>query len=96
MPIDTAEVKRIAGLARLDLDGEAVERLGNQLQACLDYVSMLEELDVEAIPPTSQPVPQEPHLRDDEPRPSVTRQEALSNAPDPAAGHFGVPRVLPG
>ena len=94
MAIDNAEVRRIAGLANLELDDATLETFRLQLQSILDYVSMLEELDVRAIEATSASLVDEQRLRDDEELPQLSDDEALANAPDAAAGHFRVPRVL--
>jgi aspartyl-tRNA(Asn)/glutamyl-tRNA(Gln) amidotransferase subunit C len=94
MPIDADEVLRIARLAHLDLDAETALRLAGQLQAILDYVAVLETLDVREVPPTTSASEKRPPLRADEPAPSLTAQAALANAPDAAAGLFRVPRVL--
>ena len=94
MPIDRAEVRRIARLAQLDLDEAAVTRLGGQLQSVLDYVTQLETLDVSGVEPTSHARLDARSPRFDRAVPGLTQEEALENAPDPAAGHFRVPRVL--
>ena len=46
MAIDSAEVRRIARLAHLDLDEATIEAFTDQLQSILDYVAVLEELDL--------------------------------------------------
>ena len=94
MAIDNAEVRRIAGLAKLELDEATCDTFRLQLQSILDYVSVLGEIDVHAIEATCAGLPGEQRLREDEPRPQLTDEEALANAPDAAAGHFRVPRVL--
>ena len=95
MPIDSGEVRRIAALARLDLDDETVETFRHQLQAILDHVAMLDSLGVDRIPPTSHARAESTPLRADEVQPSLTESEALRNAPDAAAGQFRVPKVIP-
>jgi aspartyl-tRNA(Asn)/glutamyl-tRNA(Gln) amidotransferase subunit C len=94
VPIDSREVRRIAALAQLELDDETVERFRHQLEAILDHVAMLDSLGVDRIPPTSHARAEATPLRADEVRASLTDQEALGNAPDAAAGHFRVPRVI--
>jgi aspartyl-tRNA(Asn)/glutamyl-tRNA(Gln) amidotransferase subunit C len=94
--IDTKEVLRIAALARLDLDAGSVDTFRHQLKQILDYVAVLGELDVDGVPPTTHPLGRGGALRPDEARPCLEADEALANAPDPANGHFRVPRVLRG
>ncbi|HKQ62338.1 MAG TPA: Asp-tRNA(Asn)/Glu-tRNA(Gln) amidotransferase subunit GatC [Candidatus Polarisedimenticolaceae bacterium] len=93
MSIDRAEVLQIARLAQLELDAASVEAMQRQLGQILDYVGMLAELEgaADAVPVT---VPGEPGPRADQPLPGATQTAALANAPDAAAGHFRVPRVL--
>ncbi len=94
MAIDHAEVRRIARLAHLELDADAVATLARELQSILDHVARLDELDLESVPSTaSMPHDRRP-LREDTERASLSNDDALRNAPDHAAGHFRVPRVL--
>jgi len=89
-----AEVERIAQLARLALTEEEVTRLGRELGAILEWVRQLEELDVSAVDPTAHAVPLAAPLREDAPRPGLTRDDALANAPERLAGQVVVPRVV--
>jgi aspartyl-tRNA(Asn)/glutamyl-tRNA(Gln) amidotransferase subunit C len=93
MEISRDEVLHVARLARLALTEEEVERFRVQLSAILEAVGKVSELDLEGIPPTSHPLDLVNVFADDEPVPSLTRDEALSNAPDPEDGFFGVPPV---
>ena len=97
--IDRDEVLKIAGLARLSFDPEALDQFAGQFRRILDYIEKLKEVDVEGIEPTSHvslPADSGTHaLREDRVRPSLSAAEALSNAPDPGCGQFRVPRVIP-
>jgi aspartyl-tRNA(Asn)/glutamyl-tRNA(Gln) amidotransferase subunit C len=94
MPLTLKEVEHIANLARLELTDEEKARYREQLSAILDYVAQLRELDTTGIPPTSSVLPPRSALREDEPRPGLTLDELLRNAPDVEAGQFRVPPVL--
>ena len=94
MPIDAEQVKHIARLARLNLDDVTVERLRHELQTILEHVALLDEVDVDSIPPAVNPLAREPRLREDQVAPGAGTEQALRNAPDSGAGHFRVPRVL--
>jgi aspartyl-tRNA(Asn)/glutamyl-tRNA(Gln) amidotransferase subunit C len=96
VPIDKEQVSHIASLAHLDLDPDDVERFRHQLQAILDHMEVLAELDVGEVVPTAHPLGRGQALRPDEATPSLPREEALANAPDAAVGQFRVPRVLKG
>jgi aspartyl-tRNA(Asn)/glutamyl-tRNA(Gln) amidotransferase subunit C len=94
MPLTLKEVEHIADLARLELTDEEKARYREQLSAILDYVAQLRELDTTGIPPTSSVLPPRSALREDEPRPGLSLEELLRNAPDAEAGQFRVPPVL--
>jgi len=87
------DVLHVARLARLELSDEEVERFGGQLSAILDAVGKVSELDLEDVPPTSHPLDLVNVCGEDVPRPCLSREEALANAPDPEDGFFGVPPV---
>ncbi len=94
MAIDHAEVRRIARLAHLEPDADAVATLARELQSILDHVAVLDELDLESVPSTTNRPHDRQPLREDTERTSLSSDDALSNAPEHAAGHFLVPRVL--
>jgi aspartyl-tRNA(Asn)/glutamyl-tRNA(Gln) amidotransferase subunit C len=91
MTITREQVLHVAKLARLALTEEEVERFGAQLDAILDAVSKVSELDLADIPPTSHPLDLVNVFAQDEPRPSVDREAALALAPDAEDGAFRVP-----
>ena len=94
MPLTLKEVEHIANLARLELTDEEKRLYREQLSAILDYFAQLRELDTSGIPPTSSVLPPRSALREDEPRPGLSLDELLHNAPDTEAGQFRVPPVL--
>jgi aspartyl-tRNA(Asn)/glutamyl-tRNA(Gln) amidotransferase subunit C len=93
MPLSKDEVRHVAMLARVGLEPGDEEFYAEQLSGILDHIDRLQQLDTKAIPPTAQVVEIESRLRDDEPRPSLTQEEALANAPAPINGFFRVPSI---
>ena len=93
MEISRDEVLHVARLARLALTDDEVERFRGQLSAILEAVGKVSELDLEGVEPTAHPLDLVNVLAEDEPRPSLPREDALANAPDPEDGFFGVPAV---
>jgi aspartyl-tRNA(Asn)/glutamyl-tRNA(Gln) amidotransferase subunit C len=91
MAISRDEVLHVARLARLALTDEEVERLGAQLNAILEAVGKVSELDLEGVEPTAHPLDLVNVWAEDEPRPSLPVEEALKNAPDREQGFFKVP-----
>lgn len=91
MAIDRDEVLHVARLARLALTDEEVERLGAQLNAILEAVGKVAELDLDDVEPTAHPLDVVNAWAEDDPRPSLPVDEALANAPDREEGFFKVP-----
>jgi aspartyl-tRNA(Asn)/glutamyl-tRNA(Gln) amidotransferase subunit C len=91
--ITREDVLHVARLARLEIPEEEIETVRAQLGAILDAVGKVSELDLADVEPTSHPLDVVNVWAEDEPRPSLPREEALANAPDPADGHFRVPAV---
>jgi aspartyl-tRNA(Asn)/glutamyl-tRNA(Gln) amidotransferase subunit C len=89
-----AQVRAIARLARLRFDAAHLERLRGDLARILDHVSALASLDLDGIEPTAHVLEMTGGGREDEPHPCLDRERVLAQAPDAAAGHFRVPRVL--
>jgi aspartyl-tRNA(Asn)/glutamyl-tRNA(Gln) amidotransferase subunit C len=89
--IDREQVLHVARLARLALSEEELERLGAQLNDILAAVGKVAELDLEDVPPTSHPLDLANVWADDEPRPSLSTEDALANAPDRDGNLFRVP-----
>ncbi len=94
MKLTLAEVEHIANLARLELSEEEKNRYQEQLSAILEYAARLQELDTTGISPTSSVLPERTVLRPDEPRPGLSREDLLKNAPDVEQGQFRVPPVF--
>ena len=93
-PISRADEAHVAKLARLDVTDEELERFTEQLGAVLEHAADVAALDTEGVPPTAHPLPLVNVLRDDEPVPSIDRDEVLAQAPKAEDRRFWVPRIL--
>ena len=85
------DVLHVARLARLALTEEEIERFGEQLNAILEAVGKVSELDLSDVEPTSHPLALTNVLGADESRPSLPLDEALRNAPEREGDFFRVP-----
>jgi aspartyl-tRNA(Asn)/glutamyl-tRNA(Gln) amidotransferase subunit C len=94
MAIERKTVEKVAKLARLQLSGEELDRYGAQLGAILDYIAKLEKLDVSGLEPLAHAVATSNVFRADEPRPCLTREAALQNAPEKTGDFFIVPKII--
>jgi aspartyl-tRNA(Asn)/glutamyl-tRNA(Gln) amidotransferase subunit C len=81
----------VAHLARLELRDDELERLEGQLNDILGAVSKVAELDLSDVPPTSHPLDVVNVWEEDVPRPCLTVEEALANAPEREGDYFKVP-----
>jgi aspartyl-tRNA(Asn)/glutamyl-tRNA(Gln) amidotransferase subunit C len=93
MAITKEDVLHVARLARLEIPEGEVDRVRDELGAILEAVGKVAELDLSDVQPTSHPLAVVNVWADDEPRPSLPREDALANAPDPVDGAFRVPAV---
>jgi aspartyl-tRNA(Asn)/glutamyl-tRNA(Gln) amidotransferase subunit C len=91
MAITREEVLHVAKLASLELTEEEVERLTGELNAILEAVSKVSELDLADVPPTSHPLELVNAWDEDEPRPSLPLDDAFANAPAREGDLFKVP-----
>ena len=98
MPADftRADIERLARLARLELTDDEKALIAPQLSSFLAYAEQVQQVATSGVPPTSHPFGGATEWRDDEPRPSLPRQEALAQAPEADRPHglFKVPRVI--
>ena len=94
MPIDEAQVRHIAALARISLTDAEVETFGRQLSDILDQFEILQNLETDDVAPTAHVAGLDNVLRDDEPSPSLDSEDSLLNAPRRRGEFFQVRAVL--
>ena len=88
------DVEHVARLARLALSPPDAERMRAELERILAYIDKLRALDTTDVEPTAHAVPLTNVMRDDEPRPSLSVEDMLANAPEPDGPFFRVPRII--
>jgi len=91
--ISEEDVYKIANLAKIEIKPEEVEKFKNEFQNILEYFNILDEVE-EDIEPTFQVLPLNNVFRDDNPKPCVSREEALKNAKHVENGYFKGPKVV--
>lgn len=94
MKVTKELVIHIAELAHLKLKENEIEKFQNELNQILEYVDKLNEIDTSRVEPLSHPLPTKNIFREDKVGKSVTREEALKNAPDATDEFFKVPKVI--
>lgn len=94
MEITREQVEYVAKLARLAVTDEEKALFGRQLSSILTYVETLNRVDTTQVEPTAHVVPMQNVLREDAVKPSLSRDDALANAPDSESGCFRVPKII--
>ncbi|MDK9706850.1 MAG: Asp-tRNA(Asn)/Glu-tRNA(Gln) amidotransferase subunit GatC [Desulforhopalus sp.] len=94
MKISKEQVEHVAHLARLTLTEEELEQMTGQLDNILSYVDKLDELDTSAVVPTSHVFSVCNAFREDIVKESLSRNDALMNAPQHDGETFLVPRII--
>jgi aspartyl-tRNA(Asn)/glutamyl-tRNA(Gln) amidotransferase subunit C len=95
--MDRALVLHVAKLASLSLSDTEADRLTGELGKIVSYIAQLEELDTRGVEPSGharQGHPDASAWRKDEPRPCLSRDEALAQAPSVEGDGFSVPAFV--
>ena len=94
MSVDTATVRHIARLARLQMSDAEVEAMVPELNNILHWVEQLAEVDTDGVEPLTAVIENHLRLRDDVIDDGDVRDAVLENAPDAQHGFFAVPKVI--
>ena len=93
--IDDATVRHVARLARLHLEPDEALRMEAELSGILEHVNTIQALDLDGVPPTTHVIEMENVMREDVPRPGLSVEEALREAPEVVEGRFAVVKFEP-
>ena len=94
MNISEEIVDHIAHLARLHFEGEAKVQIRKDLNRMISFVEKLQEVDTENVEPLIFMSSETNRLREDIPARTISREEALKNAPQRDSDYFRIPKVL--
>ena len=94
MSVDAATVRRIAHLARVALKESEVPHLQGELNAMLDFVEQLGEVNVEGVEPMTSVIPMEMKKRADVVNDGEIADDIVRNAPETQGHFFLVPKVV--
>ena len=92
--IDREQVRKVAHLARLELQAHEEEQFSIQLGSILDYFEQLSELDVTDVEPTARAIDVSNVTRPDNLQPFSDREAILKGAPEQEGDFFKVPKIL--
>ncbi|MTI22956.1 Asp-tRNA(Asn)/Glu-tRNA(Gln) amidotransferase subunit GatC [Fulvivirga sp. RKSG066] len=94
MKIDKELLNKTAHLARLEFDENSAEQMMKDMTEIIDWVEKLNEVDTDGVEPLTTMSQEINALREDEPKPHLSHERALENAPKKDADYFRVPKVL--
>lgn len=94
MKIDVKDIEYVANLSRIELSSQEKELFIHQISDILSYIEKLNKLNTNGVKPMAYPLAATNVLRVDELKPSISRENALVNAPSTMGVFFKVPKVI--
>jgi len=94
MSIDENTAARVAKLARIKVEPEALPALAQEFNNILGFIEQLNEVDIDWVEPMTSVTPQELKRREDVVSDGDQQEKVLANAPDAREGFFAVPKVV--
>ena len=92
--ISSDEVKKVAQLARLELNENEIKQHAGHLEKILDYINQLEEINTDNIPCTTRAIEVINVMRKDEKKDYQNSEELLDLAPSRENKFFKVPKII--
>jgi len=94
MEVNDALVDKLAQLAKLKFNASEKEEIKNDLQKMIAFIEKLNELDTTGVEPLLHMTDETNVLREDEVKGSISREDAMKNAPMHDEQFFKVPKVI--
>jgi aspartyl-tRNA(Asn)/glutamyl-tRNA(Gln) amidotransferase subunit C len=94
MSIDQNTAAKVAKLARIKVEDDALPALAQEFNTILGFIEQLNEVDVEGVEPMTSVTPQRLKRRQDVVTDGDMPEKVLKNAPDAREGFFAVPKVV--
>ena len=88
------QVKKVAHLARLELNEYEINNHAEQLEKILDYIKQLEKINTEDVPCTTRAIEVINVLRKDEKKKSDCQEELIELGPSREDKYFKVPKII--
>ena len=92
--ITKEEVKKVAYLARLELNENEINNHAEQLEKILEYINQLEKIDTDGVPSTTRAIEVINVFRKDEKKNYDCTEELLELAPSREDKFFKVPKII--
>lgn len=94
MSIDPETAARVARLARIRVEADALPALAQEFNTILGFIEQLDEVDVDGVDPMTSVTPMRLKRRTDAVTDGGMSGKVLANAPDARVGFFAVPKVV--
>jgi aspartyl-tRNA(Asn)/glutamyl-tRNA(Gln) amidotransferase subunit C len=94
MSIDLETAARVAKLARIRVEADALPELADEFNRILGFIEQLQEVDVDGVEPMTGVTPMRLKRREDVVTDGNQQDKVLANAPDAREGFFAVPKVV--
>ena len=94
MEVNKQLVDRIATLAKLEFDDSSKENIRKDLERMIAFVDKLNEINTDNIEPLIYVTDEVNVLRTDEVNQTITKDEALKNAPMKDSDYIKVPKMI--
>ncbi len=94
MSIDLETAAKVAKLARIKVEDDALPALAEEFNTILGFIEQLNEVDVDGVEPMTSVTPMRLKRREDVVTDGNMPEKILSNAPDAREGFFAVPKVV--
>ena len=92
--ISSNEVKKVAQLARLELNESQIQQHAEQLEKILEYIKQLEKINTENIPCTTRAIEVANVSRKDVKKDYADYEELINLAPSRENKFFKVPKII--
>ena len=94
MSIDTKTAAKVAHLARIRVEDDALPALAQEFNNILGFIEQLNEVNVDGVEPMTSVTPMRLKRREDVVTDGNMPEKVISNAPDAREGFFAVPKVV--
>ena len=94
MAIDKETAAKVAKLARIKVEEDALPALADEFSAIMGFIEQLNEVDVDGVEPMVSVTPMRLKRREDVVTDGDQPEAVLKNAPDAREGFFAVPKVV--
>ena len=92
--ITKEEVKKVANLARLELNEDEINNHAQQLEKILEYIEQLQKIETDDIPCTTRAIEVINVFRKDEKKDWELTDELLELGPSTEDKYFKVPKII--